>query len=114
VVTVSLGFSGTNVSLLQYADDALFFGEWSRLNAYNLISILKCFEKASGLKVNIAKSRLYGAGVSRLDLEVVVSSLGCDHGSLSFIYLGLPVSSEMNRVMGWNEVVNRVRVRLAS
>ncbi|GKA63067.1 hypothetical protein Tco_0762673 [Tanacetum coccineum] len=63
----------------------------------------------SGLKVNIAKIRLYGAGVSRLDLEVVVSSLGCDHGSLSFFYLGLPVGSKMNRVMGWNEVVNRVR-----
>ncbi|GJR24032.1 putative RNA-directed DNA polymerase [Tanacetum coccineum] len=111
---VSLGSSGTNVSLLQYADDALFFGEWSRLNALNLIRILKCFEKASGLKVNIAKSRLYGVGVSRLDVEVVASSLGCDHGSLPFIYLGLPVGSKMNRVVGWNEVVNRVRVRLSS
>ncbi|GJU05429.1 RNA-directed DNA polymerase, eukaryota, reverse transcriptase zinc-binding domain protein [Tanacetum coccineum] len=111
---VSLGSSGTNVSLLQYADDALFFGEWSRLNAYNFIRILKCFEKTSGLKVNIAKSHLYDVGVSRLDVKVVVSSLGCDHGSLLFIYLGLPLGSKMNRVIGWNEVVNHVRVRLSS
>ncbi|GKB02539.1 RNA-directed DNA polymerase, eukaryota [Tanacetum coccineum] len=82
----------------------------------SLIQIFEkmCFEKASGLKVNIAKSRLYGVGVSRLDVEVVASSLGCDHGSLPFIYLGLPVGSKMNRVVGWNEVVNRVRVRLSS
>ncbi|GKA76737.1 ribonuclease H-like domain-containing protein [Tanacetum coccineum] len=38
---------GLNVSLLQYADDALFFGKWSRSNARNLILILKCFEEAS-------------------------------------------------------------------
>ncbi|GJR12519.1 hypothetical protein Tco_0795171 [Tanacetum coccineum] len=85
---------------------------------YNGVSLgssgTNCFEKASGLKVNIAKSRLYGVGVSRLDVEVVASSLGCDHGSFPFIYLGLPVGSKMNRVVGWNEVVNRVRVRLSS
>ncbi|GKE67054.1 RNA-directed DNA polymerase, eukaryota, reverse transcriptase zinc-binding domain protein, partial [Tanacetum coccineum] len=38
---------GSNVSLLQYADDALLFGKWSRSNARNLILILKCFEEAS-------------------------------------------------------------------
>ncbi|GJT23006.1 putative reverse transcriptase domain-containing protein [Tanacetum coccineum] len=111
---VSLAYSGTNISLLQYADDALFFGEWSRLNAYNLINILKCFEKASGLKVNIAKSKLYGIGVSRADVDMVASSLGCDHGSLLFLYIGLPVGRKMNKVVSWNEVVNRIRERLAS
>ncbi|GJY40280.1 arginine repressor C-terminal-like domain-containing protein [Tanacetum coccineum] len=52
---VSLAEGGVNISLLQYADDALFFGEWSRLNAKNLILILKCFENASGLKINLSK-----------------------------------------------------------
>ncbi|GJT80737.1 cysteine-rich receptor-like protein kinase [Tanacetum coccineum] len=40
---VSLVESGSNLSLLQYADDALFFGEWSRVNASLLIHILECF-----------------------------------------------------------------------
>ncbi|GKA67931.1 RNA-directed DNA polymerase, eukaryota, partial [Tanacetum coccineum] len=69
---------------------------------------------ASGLKVNIAKSRLYGVGVSRMDVDVVASSLGCDHGSLPFIYLGLPVGRKINHIGGWNEVVNRIRQRLSS
>ncbi|GKC33644.1 putative RNA-directed DNA polymerase, eukaryota, reverse transcriptase zinc-binding domain protein [Tanacetum coccineum] len=111
---VSLEYSRTNISLLQYADDALFFGEWSRLNAYNLIRVLKCFEKALGLKDNIDKSRLYGVGVSRMDVEAVASSFGCEYGSLPFIYLGLLVGSKMNRVAGWNVIVKRIKERLSS
>ncbi|GJZ84503.1 cysteine-rich receptor-like protein kinase [Tanacetum coccineum] len=44
---VYLSEDGSNVSLLQYADDALFFGKWSRSNTRNLILILKCFKEAS-------------------------------------------------------------------
>ncbi|GKA06915.1 RNA-directed DNA polymerase, eukaryota, partial [Tanacetum coccineum] len=68
---------GTNISLLQYADDALFFGEWSRLNARNLILVLKCFEKASGLKINLSKSRIFGIGIPNVEVEEIASSLGC-------------------------------------
>lgn len=53
---VSLANNGANISLLQYANDALFFGDWSKLNDKNLILILKCVEEVSGLKVNIENS----------------------------------------------------------
>ncbi|PWA91977.1 reverse transcriptase domain, Zinc finger, CCHC-type [Artemisia annua] len=43
---VSFANNEMNISLLQYADDALFFGEWSRSNADNLILIFHCFELA--------------------------------------------------------------------
>ncbi|GJV51737.1 putative RNA-directed DNA polymerase, eukaryota, reverse transcriptase zinc-binding domain protein [Tanacetum coccineum] len=68
---VSLVEGGFNISLLQYADDALFFGKWSRSNARNLVLILKCFEEASGLKVNLSKSRLFGVGVNLDEVEAV-------------------------------------------
>ncbi|GJY74189.1 reverse transcriptase domain, reverse transcriptase zinc-binding domain protein [Tanacetum coccineum] len=79
---VSLANNGANVSLLQYANDALIFGCWFRLNAKYLILTLKFFEEALGLKVNIAKSRLFGVGVPISDVEVFASA---------FVYLGLPV-----------------------
>lgn len=42
---------GLNIPLLlQFADDVLFLGEWSKTNASNLVFILKCFQEASGLK----------------------------------------------------------------
>ncbi|GKC78134.1 putative RNA-directed DNA polymerase, eukaryota, reverse transcriptase zinc-binding domain protein [Tanacetum coccineum] len=87
---VSLAESGVNVFLLQYADDALFFGKWSRLNAKNIMDILKCFEIGSGLKVNLAKSMLMRVRVSICDVEAMASSIG-------FFAFYLPLSP------GWQE-----------
>ncbi|PWA96590.1 hypothetical protein CTI12_AA038580 [Artemisia annua] len=67
---IVIGDDEVNVSLLQYADDALIFGEWSPRK--NLISILKGFGDASGLKVNVSKSNLYG--VRRCPSEVMVTT----------------------------------------
>ena len=52
-----------NLTLLQYADGALFFGVWSKINILNLINLLKCFHDVSGLQINFSKSRLFGIGV---------------------------------------------------
>ncbi|GJT67375.1 putative reverse transcriptase domain-containing protein [Tanacetum coccineum] len=62
---------------------------------------------SSELKVNIAKSRLFGIGVSNIEVKCVASSLGCTHGTLLFMYLGLLVGLKMWSYDGWNEVVNR-------
>ncbi|GJZ03380.1 putative RNA-directed DNA polymerase, eukaryota, reverse transcriptase zinc-binding domain protein [Tanacetum coccineum] len=97
---VYLPNNGANLSLLQYADDALFFSDWSRLNAIHLIYILKCFELASGLKVNIAKSRLMGVGVSIREIDNLASSLGFAFDSIPFTYLGLPVRKKMSLSIG--------------
>ncbi|GJZ76785.1 putative RNA-directed DNA polymerase [Tanacetum coccineum] len=105
---VYLAEDGSNVSLLQYADDALFFGKWSRY----LILILKCFEEASGLKVNLSKSIIFGVGVGLDEVEAMASSLNCSHDNLPFMYLGLPVGKSMNFCDGWSEVVNRIQNRL--
>ena len=44
------------ISHLTYAEDVIFFGEWSWTNAQNLISMLRCFFLISGLKINVNKS----------------------------------------------------------
>lgn len=44
----------------QFANVAFCLGEWTSENASNLILLLGCFEEASGLKINIQKSRLFG------------------------------------------------------
>ncbi|GJV95269.1 RNA-directed DNA polymerase, eukaryota [Tanacetum coccineum] len=106
--------SGINLSLLLYADDALFFREWSRANAFNLIHIFRCFELASGLKVNIDKSRVMGVGVPANKVVSMASSLGCTHDSLPFYYLRLPVRKRMNSRVGWNKIINRFRDKLSS
>ncbi|GJY89743.1 hypothetical protein Tco_0504939 [Tanacetum coccineum] len=83
-----------HISHLQYADDALISGEWSLTNAKNLSRILTCFHLASGLKVNFNKSKLYGIGVSNLELNSIATSIGCLASQFPCSYLGLPIGTD--------------------
>lgn len=111
---ISLANDGANVSLLQYADDALFFGEWSVSNVINLVHILGCFQDVSGLKVNLSKSRLYGIGINPLEVANVASIIRCTHDKLPFVYLGLPIGKRMSSMEAWSPVFERLIKRLSS
>ncbi|GJS55576.1 RNA-directed DNA polymerase, eukaryota, reverse transcriptase zinc-binding domain protein [Tanacetum coccineum] len=82
---VERGEDKTYISHLQFVDDALIMGECSLTNTMNLSRILTCFHLASGLKVNFNKSKLFGVGVT--PLEVKPSQFPC-------IYLGIPIGSK--------------------
>ncbi|GKA16362.1 hypothetical protein Tco_0696109 [Tanacetum coccineum] len=85
---LSLYNDRANISLPQYADDALFFGEWSKINVKNLIRIINCFHDVSRLKTNISKCKQFGIGVLLRDVENIARAFNCSHGSLPFSYLG--------------------------
>ncbi|GJX43860.1 putative RNA-directed DNA polymerase, partial [Tanacetum coccineum] len=108
-----LAKNDTNISLLQYVDNALFFGEWSKTNALCLVHILKCFHDVSGLKINLAKCQLFGIGVPLADVESIARSINCSYSSLTFTYLGLPVGKDMRKIEAWDEVVNCFTNRLS-
>nr|KAJ0221007.1 hypothetical protein LSAT_V11C200075540 [Lactuca sativa] len=99
---IKLPNHGPSLSHLQYADDVIFLGSWSIENAKNLICILRCFELASGLKINMSKSKIYGFGVQGCELELVARCLNCSIGSIPLIYLGLPIGASMARAVHWN------------
>nr|GEW51695.1 integrase, catalytic region, zinc finger, CCHC-type, peptidase aspartic, catalytic [Tanacetum cinerariifolium] len=69
---------------------------------------------ASGLKININKSNVYGVEVSIEEVELMGSFTGCSSGSLSFNYLGLQIGANMNNVSRWNTLVDRFRAKLSS
>ncbi|XP_071726765.1 uncharacterized mitochondrial protein AtMg01250-like [Rutidosis leptorrhynchoides] len=98
---VEIGTDKVMVSHLQYADDTIFFGDWSKNNAKNLMKLLMCFEKISGLKVNLSKSCLYQVGVSIESVESLASVLGCNMDKFPISYLDLPIGSQMNKVKDW-------------
>ncbi|XP_071740958.1 uncharacterized protein [Rutidosis leptorrhynchoides] len=110
---VEIGSDNVTISHLQYADDTIFFGEWSRRNARNLMYLLECFERASDLRVNYHKSQLYGVGVSKAEVESMSTWCKCQPGSLPFVYLGLPVGAKMKKFDDWIPVVNKFGKRLA-
>ncbi|GJY46224.1 RNA-directed DNA polymerase, eukaryota [Tanacetum coccineum] len=59
---VEIGSSAIPILHLQYADDTLIFKEWKESNARNLMRIMECVKQASGLKINLNKTKLYGGG----------------------------------------------------
>ncbi|XP_071705407.1 uncharacterized protein [Rutidosis leptorrhynchoides] len=101
------------VSHLPYADDTIYFVEWSSQNFRNLMKLLKYFELTSGLKVNYKKSKLYGVGVNNCEVETMAKQLGCDFDTLPFEYLGLPIGSKSNKISSWEPVIEKFTKRLS-
>ena len=60
---LSLPSQGPSFSHFMFADDVIVLGKWTSLNAVNLNQILRCFNVASGLKVNFSKSKVFVLGV---------------------------------------------------
>ncbi|XP_071695293.1 uncharacterized mitochondrial protein AtMg01250-like [Rutidosis leptorrhynchoides] len=98
---ICVGHDRIVVSHLQYADDTIFFGEWSKRNAKNISKLLKCFENISGLKVNLKNSNLYGIGVAKNDVEEMARYIKCTAGSTPFTYLGLPIGVISTKAFSW-------------
>jgi hypothetical protein len=88
-----IGSSCLSISHLQYADDTLFLEEASMSNLWSLKTILRCFELASGLKVNFSKSSVMGVNVGNEFLGLAERFLYCRVGIVPFTYLGLPVGA---------------------
>ncbi|GKD53993.1 RNA-directed DNA polymerase, eukaryota, reverse transcriptase zinc-binding domain protein [Tanacetum coccineum] len=101
------------ISHMLYADDAIFVGEWSDRNITTLIHVLECFYQASGLRINMSKSKLLGVNVDDDHVKQAAFKLGCLLLKCPFLYLGTKVGGSMSRVDSWNEVVDKVKARLS-
>lgn len=110
---IQLPNGGPMISNLFYADDAIFVGNWSKRNALNLMRILRCFYIASGLKINLSKTSLFGIGVHQQEVIEMANVLNCSSGDLPFNFLGLPVGKSMNRKASWQSMVDKFQSRLS-
>ncbi|KAL4560291.1 hypothetical protein LXL04_032441 [Taraxacum kok-saghyz] len=106
--------NGPNISLLQYADDTIFVGEWSSRNVRSLLNILTCFYVSSCLKVNLAKCNLMGIGVGAVEIAHCASGIKCGVSPFPFKFLGLPVGDSMNKVRNWEPVINKFHSKLST
>ncbi|GJU03534.1 RNA-directed DNA polymerase, eukaryota, partial [Tanacetum coccineum] len=93
------------LSHLFYADDAVFIGKWDRANILTIVRMLKCFFLASGLQINILKSKLMGIGVSNEEVLVAANIIGCSTFSTPFSYLGVKVGMSPSRRKAWDEII---------
>ncbi|GJY20142.1 putative RNA-directed DNA polymerase, eukaryota, reverse transcriptase zinc-binding domain protein [Tanacetum coccineum] len=111
---VKFGSPEVTISHLFYVDDVIITTEWNANDLDNIIRVLQVFYLASGLKINIQKSNIYGIGVSDVDVASMASYSGCASGSFSFTYLRLPIGSNMSLTSSWQVLLDRFQLKLSS
>ncbi|XP_071686832.1 uncharacterized protein [Rutidosis leptorrhynchoides] len=88
---VKVGKPHINIFHLFYGDDTIILSEWNRDNLANTIIVLNEFYRFSGLKINVAKSHLFGIGVLDDMVDTYVHEFGCS--KVSFEKVGLDIES---------------------
>ncbi|OAY65909.1 hypothetical protein ACMD2_18920 [Ananas comosus] len=99
-------------TLIQCADDTIFFSEPRKFIMRNLQFLWKFFKWAFGLRINKDKLELYYLGSDPRKGDRLANILGCKVGKLSFRYLGLPLYNKHLRKEDWDVVINCIEVRI--
>jgi len=105
---------GVCLSHLQFADDTLILGEKTWTNVRHMRAVLILFEQVSGLKVNFHRSLLTGVNVSDSWLSEAAVVMSYRKGAIPFVYLGLPIGGDAQRLDFWKLVLNRITTRLSN
>lgn len=112
-IGIEVGEDKVPLSHLFFADDLVFFGEWSVENVLNLMRILHCFQRAAGLKVNLDKSSLFGIGQEQSAVEAMALIIGCKADKIPAIFLGIPIGTNMGAINSWKCLVEKFKKRLS-
>ncbi|GJT89695.1 hypothetical protein Tco_1078540 [Tanacetum coccineum] len=89
------------------------FGKWDKQNVTTIVNVLKCFFLASGLKINLHKSKLIGIGIPQAEVCSAAESIGCSTLVSPFSFLGVKVGGLMSRRSSWDEVIGKISSRLS-
>ncbi|GJX30506.1 putative RNA-directed DNA polymerase, eukaryota, reverse transcriptase zinc-binding domain protein [Tanacetum coccineum] len=105
----TIGYQSINLSHFFFADDVMIVSDWDSLDLKQITKSLNSFYCASGLKINISKSNLYGIGVSEEDLHSMARVTGCQAGTFPITYLGLPIGKSMHYLSSWNTLIENFK-----
>ena len=83
------------------------------VNVRTIQAVLLLLEQVHGLKVNFNKSMLTGVNIPPTWLSEAASVLNSRTGTIPFLYLGLPVGGDSQKLSFWKPVVDRIRARLS-
>lgn len=98
-----VGNDSLEVTHLQYVDDTLIFCDDDRNQSRHLRIILLLFEGISRLHINWGKNFLYPINDIPC-MNMLASILGGEVGSLSTIYLGMPLGGKSKSIEIWDTV----------
>ncbi|XP_058734104.1 uncharacterized protein LOC131605811 [Vicia villosa] len=108
-------FSGFRVSqnlsfeLMQFADDTVIIGEGSWSNLWSIKAILRGFELASGLPINLAKSSILGVNLEESFMLAAADFLCCRRDRFPSKFLGILLGDNHRQQYLWKSVVEKMR-----
>jgi len=102
-----------SITHLQFVDDTLLIGERSWANIRSLKALRLLFEVTSGLKVNFQKSMSVGVNIHDSWLVEAASILNCKLGRAPFLYLGLPIGGDPQKLKFCQPLIGRIKSRLS-
>ncbi|GKB52775.1 hypothetical protein Tco_0903528 [Tanacetum coccineum] len=106
----SKGRNASFIALIPKMQDAKV---WSESNIITIVHALDCFHKASGLRMNLQKSKLLGFAVEDEKVSRAAMKMGCCTLKTPFSYLGIKVGGMMSRIKSWDEIVDKLQSRLS-
>ncbi|GJW75101.1 RNA-directed DNA polymerase, eukaryota, reverse transcriptase zinc-binding domain protein, partial [Tanacetum coccineum] len=101
------------LSHLFYADDVIFMGQWNESNFDTIVQVLECFHRASGLRLNMSKSKLMGIYVNADKVAQAARKISCVTLKTPFTYLGSKMGGHMSIIQSWNETIEAMASRLS-
>jgi len=108
----SVGSNQVNISILQYADDTIFFGKTSMANVKAIKAILRTFVVVSGLKINFVKSCFGAFGVTEEWKQSAADYLNCSMLPFPFVYLGIPIGANPRQCQMWESIIHKCERKL--
>lgn len=110
---VKLGVS-LRLNHLQFADDTLLFCENDEEQLDLLCNALLSFLFASGLKINLSKTTVFGCNIPNNVVERIASYYGWGAGILPVQYLGAPLGGNPRRKSFWEPMLDKLRAKSRS
>ncbi|XP_019427138.1 PREDICTED: uncharacterized protein LOC109335458 [Lupinus angustifolius] len=96
-----------------YADDILVFCKGIKRELLKLQLLLHKYSQVSSQQIKNAKSKFQSINITTRRIEAIVEVLGFSYGSLSFMYLGVPLFLGKPRTNHLQTISDRIINKLA-
>lgn len=97
------------ITHLAFADDLMLFSRGDEGSIQVLMDSMKDFGDTMVLKLNIAKSNIYLAGVNDRDSQGILELSRLIRGDYPFRYLGVPIVLERMKVIHYPPLLDKLR-----
>lgn len=106
---IGLGEKNFGLNHLLFTDDVILFAKAKPNSIRNIELVLTKFSKASGLKINVGRSKVF---FSKSVPKVIMRSSIFKEGTLLVKYLGIPLHHKKLHIAHFQPMIDKVRKKL--